>query len=343
MVKPPEYPGNFRYVMYLVTYQCNYRCHYCYWSGNLSRKAYLFKTGPPRLPKNIIQRLYFPLLQKAGVFQKAHAFDNYPLKDWLDLFEKIFEGKKAYLHLSGGEPMLYFRDITQIMERTAKVAEDCWFRFDTNGSITPDFPEKLKPRIGYNVSYHKDTIPDLDRFIASLKALSKQGNVIMVNRVVASEDELTVAVDEMRKLAKLGYFMNITPAFRDVSKWKKENVKLFKKTIHPADFELQYMGKTKGEPCIYPTFGFMLTPNGHGYVQPCNVNRAVNLMGSKDKWTPEDILYKHSIACPVPYCNCIGQYSFTRPLQERNTKSYDILKNFADSQMEYRRNNSILD
>lgn len=295
----------------------------------------MFRQKGPWVPKYYIIKPLPSILRKFNILKHADAFKNYPVIIWQDLFAKIFKDKIAYISFTGGEPLFHNKKIIKLMETVADVSDDFIIRFDTNGSVIPRFPEEFKEKITYVVSYHGSQVK-LDKFLQNLEQIGKQGTIHMVNRVVFSETELSDAIEEMKLFAMKGYFMNISPAYFDVSGWRKENIELLKSVTHPLDYELRVERKTKGKKCRWPTIGFRLLPTGYADVFPCH-NKTINLLKTKNL---NEFLSKKEIVCPSVDCTCLHAYSF-QDCTERNAYSYDILDNFVTENIDYRiKNNS---
>ncbi len=326
-----SYLDKFLYCEFIVTFSCNNTCPYCFWAGNLKGDAFLFRSMGPWLPKNGPTKALCSLLRSVGILKYADAFRNYPLSAWQDLFARLFRGKIAYVDFTGGEPLFHYKKLTELMRTIAGVSDDVLFRIDTNGSVVPEFPPDLVGNITYNISYHKSQI-STDRLLRNIEQISRQGKIRMINRVVADEHDMTEAVKDAEFFSSRGLFLNINPAFFDISAWKEENRDLLRKMIHPMDYALKIDKQTRGKKCKYPVFGFMLLPSGYGCVPPCS-SRTLNVMKAG---TLDGLLIGKEIRCPAPQCVCLHQYSFTEGIK-RNAESFDFLDNYVKDHLIHRR------
>jgi organic radical activating enzyme len=316
------YLDNFIYCEFIITFKCNYRCPYCYFSGR-QQDAYMFREKGPWVPINKSNNIFPAVLRSLQLLKYADAFKNYPLARWQELFATIFKGKIAYVSFTGGEPLLHNNEINELIKTVADVSDQFMIRFDTNGSIIPHFPKEFIDHISFVVSYHKSQVP-LDKLLSNLENISKQGKIQIINRVLHSEDELPEALKEIDLFAAQGFFMNITPAFFDVNTWKKENIEILKKVTSPLDYQLRVERKTKGLTCKWPLIGFQLLPTGYAHVFPC-LTDTVNLIKTKDI---RKVLSKTKVVCPSTNCTCLHAYSFL-DCTDRNAHSYDVLENFV--------------
>ena len=330
-MKEFSYLDKFIYCEFIVTFLCNNKCPYCFWAGNLTGDAFMYKQRGPWLPKQRLSRSAFDLLRKLKVLKYTDAFRNYPLQTWQELFAQIFKDRIAYLSFTGGEPLIHQKNLLGLMRTLADVSEDFVVRFDTNGSIVPDFPPGLREKISYNISYHRSQI-SLDKFLDNLSRIAEQGRILMINRVVHHEDEMSEAIREMEFFAARNLFLNINPAFFDIRHWKQANIDLLKTVTHPLDYGLKIEQRVTGKSCKYPIFGFQLLPSGYAWVPPCS-SRTVNLMKTK---RVDDVLIRKAIKCPSKTCVCLHQYSFTEGIR-RNAHSYDIMDNFVREHIQVRK------
>lgn len=326
------YRDKFIYCEFIITFLCNYTCRYCFFAGRQKRNAYMFRNRGPAIAHNRFNKIVFPALKRLNIFKYPDAFMNFPLNIWQDLFSGIFKGKFAYLSFTGGEPLIHASKITELIKTIADVSNDFIIRFDTNGSLIPQFPDELKKHIAYVVSYHPTHVK-FDEFLSNLDKISNQGNIYMINRVVHQE-ELADALKEMDLFQSYGYYMNISPAFFDVLTWKKENQELLKCVTYPLDYQLRIERKTVGEKCKWPIFGFRLLPTGYADVYPCH-KKIINLLKTKNL---NNFLSKEEILCPSTNCTCLHAYSFHN-CTERNAYSYDILHNFVKENINHRKLN----
>ena len=331
------YLNKFVYCEFLITFICNYNCSYCFFRGRQHDGSYMLGNKGPGLADTPLRKALFPLLRKIGLLRNSDAFMNYSIDEWKRLFGEIFKDKIAYISFTGGEPLIHYAKITELIKTLAERSDEYMVRFDTNGTIVPSFPEEFKDRISYVVSYHKSQAPQ-EKFVKNLQSISKQGKVLMVNRVVDDENGLQDAVQDMKLFESLGYYTNITPAFLNVKNWKKSNVDLIKEITCDIDYEFRVDRKTKGRRCRYPMFGFRLLPNGFGEVFPC-INKAHNLMR---KHSLKGLFSDKPMVCQSTDCTCLHAYPFIENI-DRNAYSYDILANFVNENKAHKERNLALE
>lgn len=329
-----SYLRNFRYVEFLITYGCNYNCSYCFFVDRLKRDNYMFRQRGPGVARTPLQKWLYPKLVQMGIFQYSDAFLNYPLRQWQDLFRALFAGHNTYLSFTGGEPLLLWKQVFELIRSVVEVSKEWIIRFDTNATIAPPFPEEWKSHLSFNVSYHRQEVKDFPVFVKNLDRLAAGARSVMMNRVVHEESDIPIFLEELRFFKERGYFLNFAPAFFNLDGWSEEHRRIARSLIHPIDYQLKIDKATKGKHCLYPSFGFQLLPNGYAWVPPCD-DKAINLMKTKD---PTPLLYKGGMTCPADHCACLHQYSFVTEnnVFARNKDSMDILGSYVRLQETHR-------
>jgi organic radical activating enzyme len=324
------YKKNFLYIEWVVTYQCNYSCNYCFFKDNLAKNAFMYKNRGPRLPKNYIEKFLFSLARKIGIFSFADSFKNYNVEDWLKIFKSARKTRDIlYLSFTGGEPLLVHKKLNLIILELKNIFKDLYIRIDTNGSIIPNFDDSIKRYISYNVSYHPSQV-NRDSLLFNLKQLDKQGKVLMVNRVIF-ESELSNIIDEINFFEKEGYFLNVNPANFNIKHYSKESKNILKLIKSKLDFENSLEKKNIGKLCSYPMFGFQLLPSGYAWIPPCDNKKVINLI--KNPYRIEELLKKDKIICPSE-CVCFHQYPFST---KEEYKNYNIMKEYVDRNIKHRK------
>lgn len=333
-VSPPPIPADFRYVEFLVSFHCNYNCSYCFWVDRLKRDSYMFREKGPFVPRTSLRRAVYPLLRRLGLLDYADAFLNYPLQDWKSLLQDLFRGKSAYLAMTGGEPLLLWKQIETLIAGVDEVAREWTIRFDTNGTVVPAFPSAWKSRMEFNVSCHRDEMKDFDAFLRNLDRLASGARSVMVNRVVCTEEELRGIESEIAFFKARGFMMNAAPDHFDLERWSEEGRRILERVIHPTDFGMKLLRQNRGRSCFYPAFGLQLMPNGYAWIPPCDT-KVVNLMKTRDA---SALLSRGAITCPAGQCVCLHQYSFIDDpiVLARNAGSTAILDNYVRAQAQHR-------
>ncbi len=131
---------------WLTTLWCNYRCSYCFQPEHGRHSKYI--------PRKRITRIINKILGKQI---SNHCFDNYPAKKWVENIQKIAEGRKAVLSLTGGEPFLDRKNFHYVLKSLCETEEVDNIKIDTNGSFAPEFYEDVnKEKIRLFVSFHPE-------------------------------------------------------------------------------------------------------------------------------------------------------------------------------------------
>ena len=68
----------------------------------------------------------------------AHAFDNYPVEDWGNAFDRHFSNHKLSMVITGGEPLIDYRNMYSFLERLLDNEYLACVRIDTNASWQPE-------------------------------------------------------------------------------------------------------------------------------------------------------------------------------------------------------------
>jgi organic radical activating enzyme len=314
---------NFFYIEWVITFQCNFSCSYCFFRNNLSKKAFMYKNRGPRLPKNKFEKYIFNTFNKVGIFHKADSFDNYRIEEWIDLFKNLSKYRKnLYLSFTGGEPLIYYKKIDFILKEIKNNFSNIKIRIDTNGSVIPNFSEENIKYITYNVSFHPTQIKK-ETLFKNLLELDKNGAVYMVNRVITEYDTVNIIINEIKEFKQKGYYLNINPADFDISNYDKTKISLIKSLKSEIDYKYPIEDKTIGKKCIYPMFGFQLLPSGYAWIPPCDSATVYNLINNPDNILK--LLKQDSIKCPSK-CVCFHQY----PWVEKGYKDIDIMKEYVE-------------
>lgn len=132
-----------------IHYACNYRCSYCFFSGQ---------------------------------WHEVSKKDRYPgIKKWLDIWSRIYEKYgKCHIHISGGEPFMY-PDFLVLISSLGKIHS---LEFDTNLSFNVEtFLAMLGSiKTTFNASYHPK-FSNFDSFLEKVVMLKKNGHLVSINYV----------------------------------------------------------------------------------------------------------------------------------------------------------------
>lgn len=322
---------NFLYMEWIITFGCNYSCNYCFFRDNLQKYAFMYKNRGPKLPKNKVEKIIFSAAKMLGIFQYADSFKNYEMSKWLTMFTELSKQKQQiYLSFTGGEPLIDYKKIEEVIKHLENCFEEVMIRIDTNGSKIPDFDESIKKYITYNVSYHPSQTAK-NTLIENLKKLDTQGKVLMVNRVI-SQDELSTIDTEVDEFKKHGYFLNINPANFEISKYTENDMTILTRYKAAMDFNYPLYSSTIGKSCDYPQFGLQLLPNGYAWIPPCDDKTVIDLINKP--FSLNELLKQKPLSCPTK-CVCFHQY----PWVEDGYQDIDIMKNYVDRNIEHRTHN----
>ncbi|WP_375724540.1 radical SAM protein [Arcobacter sp. KX21116] len=321
--------NKFLYVEWVITYQCNFSCNYCFFRDNLAKNAYMFKNRGPKLPKNKFQKYAFYVAKEMGIFNYADSFKNYKIEEWIKLFKTISETKdELYLSFTGGEPLVLYKKLNKIILELSKMFKKLNIRIDTNGSVIPIFDDEIKKYISYNVSYHPSQI-DVNQLLSNLKKIDDNGKVLMVNRVVFNSDIESIN-QEIILFKDKGYFLNINPAHFSLKGYSEKNIEVIKSIKAPIDFNNSLKKNNVGKLCSYPMFGLQLLPSGYAWIPPCDNKNVVNLI--KKPHEIEKLLKKEKFACPSE-CVCFHQYPFST---NNEYKDNDIMNEYVERNVRHR-------
>ncbi|MGB9855713.1 MAG: hypothetical protein ACPLKS_04145 [Caldisericum exile] len=282
----------------------------------------MFKNHGPRIPSDRISKLFFKIAHYLGLFDYADSFLNHKIDKWIQLFTEISKIKKQlYLSITGGEPLIYYKQINTIANELKNLYNKFLIRIDTNGSIIPQFSHDIKNLITYNVSYHPTQVK-LDKFCNKLNSLKEQGQILMINRVINSDSELSKVVEELEFFSKMGYYLNVNLDHFDITKFSEKTLNYIKKIKSNVDYILPLFSKTIGNQCSYPTFGFQLLPNGYAWIPPCDMNKTINIIDKPINFLK--ILKNKPIICPAQ-CVCFHQY----PWALDGYKNFNIMAEYV--------------
>ncbi len=299
--------SRFLYVEWFITFVCNFDCAYCFYGPeNLRKNAYMFRRHGPRVARTPIQDKAFGLARRLGIFDYADSFRNYPMEKWKAFFTYLSTFKRdIHLSFTGGEPLTVEKQAVEIINHLHDNFDRVLIRIDTNGSIVPKFAGLTREaKITFNVSYHPSQI-SRDKLLANLEKIRMKGAVRMINRVFQME-ELRGALDEVKYFADRGYFLNFSLEDFDTSDFTEQDWALAHTLRAPQD-DISVFDKTVGKSCAYPTFGFILTPNGYAYLSPCEL-KSVNVVANPVN--VHRMLKKEPITYPSK-CVCFHQRAWT--------------------------------
>lgn len=287
----------------------------------------MFRGHGPKIPDKNFHKILFPLARRMGIFDYAHAFSNYPVEKWIDMFRYISKHKNdLHLHITGGEPLLFYRELSLVANFIVQHFDNVNIRVDTNGSITPEAFGVDRKYISFNVSYHPTGIT-LDKLFVNLKKLARIGNIVMVNRVY-NHGTIKEAEADVEVFKGKGYFLNVAIEDNNVRDFDEEALNVVKKFRSKLDYMLPIVNENIGKKCCYPTFGFELLPNGYSAVKPC-AEKHVRIINKPEMiWR---LLSAAPILCPAK-CTCLHQY----PWVADGYRSVNILEEYVKRNTDWR-------
>jgi|GEM_PF-1187633 len=266
-------------VRWTMTEWCNFACPYC--DQTHDRRA-----------------------SKPGGFS-AHAFDNYPLDQWIAAFERHFSKRRVALTLTGGEPMLDVRAMTGLLDHLAQASWCDSIRIDTNASWSASKYSALdKRKIRLNCSYHPSQIPE-ETYFANLQGLRDAGFQIGMINYVLSRSQRDAFRRFQARVEAMGLVMNVSPEFTERHSFTPEEIQNLEIDILEQDRPYRLaLSSPKGKPCLYPALSYEMT--AAGYIR---VGCMPHLAGSFFDWALPH--YGQRVAtCPHAVCSCLDKYSF---------------------------------
>ena len=147
---------------WMMTEWCNYNCPYC----------------PQQHDRN----------RTVGSYQ-VHAFDNYSSDEWIRVIDKYFSSCRVALTITGGEPMLDFKNMKEFLKAVLDKPHIDNIRVDTNLSWNPSLLSGLpnKEKITFMCTFHP-TQTTIERMLDHLLRLREVGfQVGIVNYVMTTE------------------------------------------------------------------------------------------------------------------------------------------------------------
>lgn len=276
--KPPDAP-NATIVRWLVTEWCNYRCPYC-------------------------PQTHGRYASKGNGFT-AHAFDNFPLEQWLQAFRRHFADQRLSLVISGGEPLLDRKNMPLLLTAFHEMTEVECIRLDTNVSWQVDWYRNVdKSKILLMCTYHPTQV-DEQPFFERIERLLESGFQIgMINYVMTSQQREKYFVYK-EKFRKLGVPLHPNPLWGKRGQHSAEDMALFESELPPLDY-LYRTGKNspKGKKCLFPSLAYELDYRGKIRVG-CHPSASGSFF---DQELPA--LFAGPVPCPHTKCVCLGKYSF---------------------------------
>lgn len=283
-------------VRWFVTEWCNYRCPYCP------------QTHDRRAAK--------------GDGMTAHAFDNFPLEQWQDAFDRHFDNQRLSLVITGGEPMTDRRNMGGILRHlTSKSNVEC-IRIDTNAWWKPEqFPDIDKSKIILMCTFHPSQISESEFRAKMITFLESGFEIGMVNYVM--NDANIDAFEERRaSFARDGITLHPNPLWMSNGQYSEDNLNIMQRALPDLDYRFRTgQSDPHGMACSFPAIAYELDYKGN-VISGCQPE----LKGSFfDEVLPDRP--DAPIPCPLRSCVCLDKYSFLSGV-ERNL-SYNPLAEYG--------------
>jgi organic radical activating enzyme len=138
--------------------------------------------------KNVAKRVRTKINWAIGSGATAHAFDNFPLDQWLQAFRRHFANHRLSLVISGGEPLLDKKNMPLLLTAFHEMPEVECIRIDTNTSWKLDWYSELdKSKMILMCTYHPTQV-DEQQFFEKIHGLLDSGFQIgMINYVMTPQ------------------------------------------------------------------------------------------------------------------------------------------------------------
>lgn len=266
-------------VRWLMTEWCNYRCPYCP------------QTHERHAPKE-------------GGFT-AHAFDNFPVEQWLDAFERHFAGKRLSLVLTGGEPMIDRKAMPTLLNAlSAKASTEC-IRIDTNAWWKPEQFSDVDPaKIILMCTFHPSHIEE-GVFLERMLSFKAAGFKIGIVNYVMNETNLAHFSNRHARFAAHDLVLHPNPLWQQNGLCAESDVDLLRKYLPPVDFAYRTQTESPaGKLCHFPSLSYEMNYAGIITAGCLYENKASFF----DRSLPPNP--SSAVPCPIGSCVCLDKYSF---------------------------------
>lgn len=264
---------------WLISEWCNYNCPYC-------------------------DQTHDRFAVKGGRFT-AHAFDNFPVKEWISAIDRHFAQRGLSIVITGGESFVDRKAMPVLLDYLTTRPNTACIRIDTNGWWNAkEYSSLDKSKIILMCTLHpSQTLPEA--FFARVDAILEEGFQIgMINYVMNAEN-----IPQYRKhkevLAGKGIPLHPNPLWGHDNKYNPEDLELLQAELSAADFAFRSgMESPKGKKCLFPALAYELDYKGNIQVG-CHSAAAGSLF---DRELPD--LFAGPVPCPADSCVCLDKYSF---------------------------------
>lgn len=282
----PEHGPKTQVVRWNITQWCNYNCPYC--PQDHGRFA------------------------KYGTYT-AHAFDNYPLDQWIQAFKRHFSEKHLSLVITGGEPLLDVVNMRVFLkELTAMPTVEC-IRLDTNASWKPEkYVDLDLSKIILMCTFHPSQV-STEAFFDHIERLKEVGfNIGMVNFVM-DHSNIKLYKDIKVRMNKAEIPLHPNPLWDAQGMYSEEDLQILREELPEVDFlHRTRKNSTFAKKCLFPALAYQMTFDGNIHIG-CHGNFSGSFFDEK---LPE--LFAGPVPCPAKSCICLDMYSFLKDIN-RNT------------------------
>lgn len=276
--KPRDAP-NTTLVRWHITEWCNYHCPYCP------------QTHGRYAPK--------------GNGATAHAFDNFPLEQWLQAFRRHFTDQRLSLVISGGEPLIDRKNMPLLLTAFHAMPQVEYIRINTNVAWNLDWYRNVdKSKIILMCTYHPAQVNEQPFFERVERLLESGFQIGMINYVLTAQQREKYFVYK-EKFRKLGVPLHPNPLWDKSGRHSAEDMALFASELPTLDY-LYRTGKDspKGKKCLFPGLAYELDYRGKIRVG-CHPTASGSFF---DQELPA--LFAGPVPCPHTKCFCLDKYSF---------------------------------
>jgi hypothetical protein len=237
----------------------------------------------------------------------AHAFDNYPLENWLKAFAQHFKTRRLSLVITGGEPMIDKKNMLPLLkELTAMSTVEC-IRIDTNVSWNPSiYKEIALPKIILMCTYHPSQVSK-EVFFGRIDQLLSLGFKIGMVNFVMNQDNSAKYNELKVQLAERGVPLHPNPLWDSKGQYSKDDISVFKKELPEVDSLFRTdIGSPYGRKCLFPALAYEMDQVGHIY-PGCHRQIAGSFF---NRALPP--VFAGPVPCPKKSCRCLDKYSFLK-------------------------------
>ncbi len=293
----PELRPHAVMIRWRITEWCNYACSYC--SQEHGRFA------------------------ERGNGFTSHAFDNFPVEQWMEAFSRHFRRNRLSITLSGGEPFLDRKSMLPMLNFLSGMEGTECIRIDTNAAWNPEAYKELdKSKILLNCSYHSSEIKEAD-FIRNLQRILDHGfQVGMVNYVMTRE-QFDGFVERRELFARMGVPLNPNPDFERAAEYSAAEQELLRAHLPGVDYRFKVLRASPyGEKCLYPAITYEMDFRGLVRLS-CIGGESASIFGDALPALPAG-----PVACPQLRCECLDMYSFRKG--ETRNRTTDPLRDYCE-------------